>query len=146
MVLEPMNYLPYSNAIETRILSATPLELTLMLFEGAVASVRAARKHLAAGDIAARSRSITKAVDIVTELSQSLNHKAGGELSARLANLYDYMQRLLLEANFKQEDQGLKTVEELLQPLHDAWRQIVAADTQQAEPELVSAGRYRQMA
>jgi flagellar protein FliS len=107
--------------LESRIESAEPIELVRLLYQGATASVRDARTHLAAGDVAARSRSITKAHAILTELLQSLDHDRGGELSRRLAQLYGYMQRRLLEANFRQTDEPLAEVLGLLSTMGEAW-------------------------
>src|SRR4051812_36673111 len=93
----------WSNAhdayLESRVESADPVQLVRMLYQGAIGSVREARSHLSKGDIAERSRAISKAHAIVTELLVSLDHERGGEISMRLARLYDYMQRRLLEAN-----------------------------------------------
>ena len=55
--------------LETRVMSASPVELVGMLYEAARQAVREARRHLAAGEIAARARQITRVVDIVAELA-----------------------------------------------------------------------------
>lgn len=107
--------------LEGRIESADPIQLVRLLYQGATASVRDARGHLAAGDIAERSRAISKVHSILTELTTSLDHERGGELSLRLARLYDYMQRRLLEANFRQSDEPLAEVLGLLATLGEAW-------------------------
>jgi flagellar secretion chaperone FliS len=71
--------------VESRVLSADPLELVQMLYQGAIGAVQDARHHLANGAIAERSRAITKACAILMELAGALDHKAGGELAGRLA-------------------------------------------------------------
>src|ERR1039457_6284140 len=106
--------------LESRVLSADPLELVHLLYEAAIAAVREARRYLAEGEIAARSRSITRAFGILQALVAALDHDRGGEISGRLAQLYDYMQRRLLEANFQQTDQPLAEVLGLLAPLAEA--------------------------
>jgi flagellar secretion chaperone FliS len=110
--------------LENRVLSADPLELVQLLYQAATGAVRDARSHLAAGDIGARSRAITKACRILTELAASLDHERGGELSHRLAQLYDYMQRKLIEANFNQIEAPLTEVLGLLTTLSEAWQGI----------------------
>ena len=95
-----------------------------MLYDGAIDAVRAARSYLASGDIYLRSRAVAKAVNILIELSHSLNYEAGGDLSRRLAALYDFMQRSLLDANFRQTDDGLATTETLLISIREAWATI----------------------
>jgi flagellar secretion chaperone FliS len=110
--------------LEERVLSASPLELVYLLYQGAIGAVQDARHHLANGNIAERSRAITKACAIVIELSAALNREAGGELAGRLATLYDYMRRKLLEANFRQSDEPLGEVLGLLATLAEGWAEI----------------------
>jgi flagellar secretion chaperone FliS len=107
--------------LESRILSADPTELVRMLYQAATGAVRDARYHLAAGDILARTRSITAACEIVIELAGSLDHVRGGEISRRLAELYDYMNRRLIEAHFQQSDGPLAEVLGLLSTLAEGW-------------------------
>src|SRR5579883_2798050 len=120
---------PYATSLETRILAATPLELVSILYDGALEAVQSARRHLAEGLIRERSQAVTKAVEILMELSTSLDHERGGELSARLGDLYGYMQRVLLDANFRQTDPGLAEVEGLLKTLREAWQAVNPATT-----------------
>lgn len=87
------------NYFENEVLSADPLKRVVLLYHGALDSVTAARRHLAQGDVRARARSIGKAIEILAELSQSLDMMAGGELSVQLSRLYEYVMRLLMEAN-----------------------------------------------
>jgi len=122
-------YNPYETSLETQILSATPVELTAMLYDGALTAVREARRHLAEGRIPERGRQISKAVEILAELSRSLDLKQGGDLTVRLASLYDYMQRTLLDANFRQADDGMATTENLLKTLSEAWSQVAREGT-----------------
>jgi flagellar protein FliS len=115
---------PYSSSLETKILSATPMELVKLLYQSAIEAVQSARHHLCLGEIVERGRSVSKAVEIVAELSGSLDHERGGELSTNLAALYDYLQRTLLDANFRQADDGLARTETLLKTLSEAWSTI----------------------
>jgi flagellar protein FliS len=110
--------------LETRVLSADPIELVRLLYQAATGAVEDARRHLAAGEIAARSKSISKAYQIVVELSVSLDRQRGAEISRRLAELYDYMERRLIEANLQQSDAPLKEVLGLLATLAEAWEGI----------------------
>lgn len=114
----------YDAYLENKILSASPVELIRILYQGALSSIRDAKGYLAEGDIAKRSRAISKATAILTELSCSLNHEAAADLGARLASLYDYMQRRLLEANFEQSEAPLNEVLALLATLAESWEEI----------------------
>ena len=110
--------------MESRILSADPIDLVRLLYQASIGAVEDARRHLAAGDIAARSRSISKAHQIMVELTGALDHERGGEISQRLAQLYDYMERRLIEANLQQSDAPLGEVRALLKTLAEAWEGI----------------------
>ena len=131
---------PYASSLDAKILSATPLELVNLLYQAAIEAVQAARHHLVRGEIAQRGRSIMRAVELLTELAKSLNHEKGGELSVRLAAIYDYSQRTLLDANFRQTDDGLAEVENLLKTLQDAWSNIESSRT--AAPADANSGSY----
>jgi flagellar protein FliS len=121
--------------LENRILSGEPLELVHVLYQACTGAVRDARRHLAEAEIASRARSISKACEILAELMSSLDHERGGEISERLAQLYDYMQRRLIEANCRQTDEPLTDVLGLLATLSEAWEGI----KQQARPELAES-------
>ena len=110
--------------LESRILTADPIELVNLLYQACTQAVREARRQLAEGRIAERSREINKACEIVIELATSLDHERGGDISQRLALLYDYMQRRLLEANMQQSDPPLADVLGLLCTLSEAWTGI----------------------
>ena len=113
--------------LEGRVLSADPIELVRLMYQTATGAVRDARAHLAAGDIAARSRSISKACEILCELAGSLDFERGGEIGRRLAQLYDYMQRRLLEANIQQSDAPLAETLGLLVTLSEGWEGVRTA-------------------
>ncbi len=104
----------YKNYFDEEVLTASPLKSVHLLYRGALDSVASARRHLKLRDIRARSRAIGKAMGIVTELSLSLNLQAGGELSRNLAELYGYIESLLIKANREQCDPPLAEAERLL--------------------------------
>jgi len=116
-----------SQYLETEVMGADPIKLVYLLYRGAIDSVGAARRSLAAGDIAARSRQIQKAWDILQELHMSLDKPRGGKLGVQLAALYVYMQKRLLEANLQQADGPLEEVERLLGTLAEGWRSLMAS-------------------
>jgi len=120
----------YANAsntyLETRVLSADPLELVRLLYHAAIDAVRDARRHLEEGDIPARSRSISKASGILAELLSALDRERGGEIAKRLAELYNYMRSKLLEANLRQADAPMSEVLGLLATLLEAWEGMEA--------------------
>ena len=109
--------------LESQILTADPMELVRLMYQAAVAEVRTARVALANRDIRARSKSITKTCDILTELTVGLDRKAGGNYAEKLADLYGYMMRQLTQANFRQVDEPLAEVLNLLTTLLEGWEE-----------------------
>ena len=119
---------------EEEIISADPLTLVRLLYRGAIEAVETARQRLAAQDIRGRSDAISKAVEILGELIASLNHEEAPEVSRRLVELYDYMQRRLLAAQFEQTGEPLVEVRKLLQSLAEAWNQIPSPQSSTPAP------------
>jgi len=124
----------WKEAYLANVLSADPMELVCLLYQHAQDAVREARRHLAVRDIAARGKAISKAVALIGELNSSLDHKAGGAISANLKQLYEYMTRRLTEANIRQQDGPLAEVESLLATLSQAWQEARAREAKASQP------------
>lgn len=111
--------------VESGVMSADPHQLIVMLFDGAKASIRAARIHMQSGNIAEKGRAITKALNIVNNgLNAALDQEKGGAIAERLGSLYDYIARLLLAANLRNDEESLDQAERLLDEVASAWREI----------------------
>lgn len=111
--------------VETGVETATPHQLILMLYEGALNALATAKAHMQRNDIALKGQSITKAIAIIDEgLKLSLDLKAGGELAQNMKALYDYMCSRLLIANLKNDVVMLDEVMRLLADLKGAWEAI----------------------
>jgi flagellar protein FliS len=118
----------YQSYFDNEILSAHPLGLIQLLYRGALDSISSARHNLKLGDIRARSRAISKAIAILTELSGSLDHSVAQELTKNLAGLYAYIQNQLVRANIEQSDPPLAEAERLLSTLCEAWQNCQVAN------------------
>jgi flagellar secretion chaperone FliS len=129
-----MNPNTYDQYLRNEVMSADPLKLVLMLYRTAIEAVSAARDRLREGDIRRRSQEITRALRVVHELLRSLDRERGGEIAARLAQLYAYMSSRLIEANARQSDKPLAEVERLLATLLEGWSAIHAATPAAEEP------------
>jgi flagellar protein FliS len=111
--------------LETSVISASPHKLIVLLYDGAVAALKSAANHMAAGRIAEKGEAIGKALDIINNgLRASLDKKGGGEIAANLDNLYVYMAQRLLTASVQNKVAMLEEVQTLLIDLRDAWSQI----------------------
>jgi len=114
--------------LDAKVYSASPLELVCLAYEGAIAAVVEAREHLKGGRIHERSRAITRAMKFVSELTLTLDHTRGGEVSVQLSRLYVYIQDRLREANFRQIEQPLIEVHQLLTTLSGGWKEIATTE------------------
>jgi len=111
--------------VETGVASADPHKLILMLYDGTLAAICAARLAISRGEVAAKGAALSKAIAIIDGgLKASLDVKAGGILAERLAGLYDYMLTRLLAANLRNDTKILDEVARLLDELRGAWAQI----------------------
>lgn len=111
--------------VESGVMSASPHQLIVMLFDGALASMRAARLHMQNDNMAEKGKAISKALDIVNNgLLAALDVERGGEVAERLASLYDYIARRLLAANLRNDPEALDEASRLLEDIGSAWREI----------------------
>ena len=111
--------------LESDVMSASPHRLIVLLFQGADTAIGTALVHLRDGNVAEKGRAISKALDIVNNgLLAALDVGRGGELAERLAALYEYIARLLLNANLQNDEHGLQEARRLLAELGSAWSQI----------------------
>ncbi|WP_172117771.1 flagellar export chaperone FliS [Halomonas hibernica] len=111
--------------VESGVMSADPHRLIVLLFEGAQTSIRAARIHMQSGNTSEKGKAISKALDIINNgLSAALDQEKGGDIAERLASLYDYIARLLLTANLRNDEESLNQAEQLLENIASAWREI----------------------
>ena len=111
-------------ALRTDVETASPHRLILLLLDGAIDKLRAARGAMARGNIAAKGSNITWAMSIIDGLRASLNHERGGQIAANLDALYDYMIRTLVAANLHNDDAKLGEVERLMGEIRSAWKGI----------------------
>lgn len=111
--------------VDNKVLDASPHELILMLYSGALSALMLARACMENHDLSCKGRAISKAIAIIDEgLKVSLDLEAGGELAANLDALYDYMAQQLLYANLKNDVLKLQEVTALLTELKEAWEGI----------------------
>lgn len=104
--------------------------LLIMLYDGALRYLQQARDKMIAKDYAAKGILISRVIDIVNELSGSLNMEKGGSLAVNLNNLYILCTARLLQANLKMNIESLDSVVGILSGLRSAYAQIL--DTPEA--------------
>jgi flagellar protein FliS len=107
--------------ILSRVSAAAPMELTRMLYEGAIQSVQEAVAAHRAGDILGRGNAVTKTVQILGELRFSLRREVNPQYCDTLAGLYGYLQRRLIQAHAEKSETMLREVQGLIQTLLEGW-------------------------
>ena len=113
---------PYQRYRQVQLETASPLELIIKLYEGALRFINLAKKGLADGDYQLVNNSLLRAQAIVNELNLSLNMDY--EISHNLRELYLFINRSLIEANIAKDGSKLDEIMEMLMSLKDAWVQI----------------------
>jgi len=101
--------------LRTKVLTATPEQLQLMLYDGAIRFSEQGKAGLEKQDLAASHKAFTKAQAILNELNATLKHEVHPEMCAKLAALYNYAYRKLVEANVRHI---VSSVDEALKVLH----------------------------
>jgi flagellar protein FliS len=109
--------------------SRSPLELVVMLYDGALARLTEADGAAGRGDLRGRGIAVSKALAIITSLQETLNVQSGGAVAAELDRLYTYSSQRLLDVTLKQDASGIREVHKLLSQLRDAWQQIAESET-----------------
>lgn len=115
-----MNAINMANAYKNQqIMTASPGELTLMLYNGAIRFVTESIQGLEQGDLQKAHNANLRAQDIVKEFMSTLDMDY--DISKQLFPLYEYMNYRLMQGNIKKDKQQLEEVKEMLIDLRDTW-------------------------
>lgn len=115
-----------SAAAHGGVAAADPHGLILMLMDGALQRMAAARGCIEGGKLVEKSQLLHRVVQIIGELRGSLDLSAGGQIAGNLSELYDYMCRRLLKASLENSVPLLDEVSGLLREIRSAWSAIPA--------------------
>jgi flagellar secretion chaperone FliS len=119
---------PYQSYQQNSVTTASPGELTLMLYNGCLKFITQAKKAIDDKNIEAKNTNIQKAQNIIRELMVTLNMDL--EVSQNMMSLYDYMNRQLIEANLKSDAAILDEVEGLVTEFRDTWKEVIQVNRQ----------------
>jgi flagellar secretion chaperone FliS len=106
--------------------SRSPMELVVMLYDGALRFVGEARDAIGRNDVPARTEASRRALDIVAELQTSLNMEHGGDIARELDRLYTYIASRLLDVT-RGDRAAAEEIYKLLGTLREGWSQASAA-------------------
>ncbi len=99
-------------------------ELIRLLLETLSVRITEAKTCIQEDDIGEKITRLTKALNILDGLRMSLNIEEGGEIASNLDDLYDYMQRQLIQANAHNDVPILDEVKGLVEEIKSAWIMI----------------------
>lgn len=119
----PQAYAQYNNS---RIMTASPSELTLMLYDGAIKFCNIANDALAKNDLEKCHVNITKAQRIIDYLRQTLDMSY--PVAQDFENIYTYLTRRLVEANIHKEPEILEEILTHLRSVRDNWKEVMRAN------------------
>ena len=122
-----------STSVHSGLEASDPHRLIVMLMDGALERLATARGLMKNGaGSAEKAQLLHRAVAIIDELRNSLNLKAGGDISRNLDSLYDYMCMRIMQANSSNKPEWLDEVSRLLGEIRAAWLQISVQGRAQA--------------
>lgn len=118
-----VNRNPYATYANNKVMTASPAELTLMLYEGAIKFCNIAIKAIDDNDLTTAHNNIMKVENIIRELKGSLNHKYA--VAKDFESVYTYVERRLIEANIKKDKEILEEVLTHLRTMRDTWKEVM---------------------
>jgi flagellar secretion chaperone FliS len=120
---------PYKSYQQNSVNTASPGELTLMLYNGCLKFIKQAKKAIHDRNVEEKNTSLIKAQNIIHEFMVTLNMDV--KVSSELMVMYDYLNRRLVEANVKSDPAILEEVEGFVTELRDTWKQVIQLNRQQ---------------
>lgn len=107
--------------VTTAVSTANPVQLVVLLYDGAMTAIATAKGEIARQNIQEKSKLIIQALAIIEGLRTAIDHENGGEIAANLNDLYQYMSMQLTFANLKNDQEKLDEVLHLLGELRASW-------------------------
>lgn len=117
---------PYEKYKENSINTASPGELTLMLFEGCWKFLKKAKIAIEEKNIQESNNNLVKAQNIILELINSLDFNY--EISHNLFSVYEYIYRELIQINIKKDAERLEPIIDIIYGYYETWKEVIKKD------------------
>lgn len=114
---------------QNSVTTASPGELTLMLYNGCLKFLTKAKRAIEEKDIQGKNTNLLKAQAIISELMSTLNLDI--EVAKNMLALYEYMNHRLVEANIQNNVSYIEEVEGLVMEFRDTWKEVIRISRQQ---------------
>lgn len=118
-----VNHNGYAAYANSKIMTASPAELTLMLYDGAIKFTNIAIAGVEEKNIEKAHNNIIKVQNIISEFQATLNHQY--PTAKDFDNVYTYLKQRLLEANIKKDKEILEEVLGHLRTMRDTWKEVM---------------------
>lgn len=112
---------------KTSIETASKEKILLMLYEACIRHLKRCKLAMEQKNYAEKGMALGKAQDIINELSNSLNHEVGGDLSKQLEGLYLHMFQETTKANIENDPKKIEHCIKLMETLYEGWKGAVEA-------------------
>ena len=114
---------PYAQYTNSKILTASPAELTLMLYEGAIKFCNIAIMGIEQGDLQKAHTNIIKVQKIVDEFRATLDMKY--PVAQDFDRVYVYLQKRLIDANVTKDKEVVEEIATHLRSMRDTWKEVM---------------------
>lgn len=114
---------PYAQYKQQGVLTASPTELVVMLYEGCIKQLKLSKIFLSEGNFESANASFQRAQDIITELVMGLDFNYN--IARELLNIYEFVQRTIIDLNLSKDANQVDPVIEILDDLRTAWVEVV---------------------
>ena len=106
--------------------SASPMQLVVMLYDGALRFLTEAKAAQATGDLPRRAHALRRVAAIIAECHSTLDLEQGGSVAAELDRLYSYVSERLLDVTVKKDLTAIDEIHRLLTPVRNAFAEAAA--------------------
>jgi flagellar protein FliS len=118
-----MTYAALNSYKQNSVVTATPEELTLMLYDGAIKFMNISKYSIENKDLERAHSSLIRSQDIINELNYSLDMKY--EISEEMRKLYDFISSKLVDANIRKDIAPIEEALVITHEMRDTWKEVI---------------------
>lgn len=119
---------PYATYQNNSVITSTPGELTLMLYNGCLKFIEQAKRALEDGNVEEKNKSIQRAQAIISELMLTLD--TSYPVAENMLVLYEFANSRLIDGNIKNDSSLLDEATGIISEFRDTWKQVIQINRQ----------------
>jgi flagellar protein FliS len=116
---------PTQEYLKTKVMTASPEMLTLMLWDGAIRFAEQGKEAILKKEIENSYKALVRAQRIITELTTNLKHDVNPDLCGKLAGLYNFIYRRLVDANIHKDAKLVEDALEIMRHQRETWAMLI---------------------